>query len=89
MLDFERIIDKDKGKPVRIQAVRYEGKLGLDIRELYQDKETGEWKPGKKGVRFYVGEPAKIDGEGGYDQLNAFLACVAEFAQELEDAEEA
>lgn len=35
---------------IRVQKNEYKGKFYLDIRKFYEDKDTGDWKPTKKGI---------------------------------------
>jgi len=46
----------DIGNKKRITVRKFKSKQYVDIREFYEDKETGEKKPGKKGVSLAVDE---------------------------------
>lgn len=35
---------------IRIQKTEFKGKEYIDIRKFYQDNETEEWKPTRKGI---------------------------------------
>lgn len=48
-----KIIESGSMKIV-VQWSEFNGRLGMDIRKFYQDKETGEMKPTKKGI--WIGE---------------------------------
>jgi hypothetical protein len=45
-------IRKNKSEVIRIQLKEYEGHKLIDLRVWYEDKETGEYKPTKKGISF-------------------------------------
>jgi len=45
-------IRKNKNEVIRIQLKEYEGHKLIDLRVWYEDKETGEYKPTKKGISF-------------------------------------
>lgn len=44
----------------RIAIREYKGHKFADIREFYTDKESGEWKPGKKGITLNKQEVEKL-----------------------------
>lgn len=46
----------------RIAVREYKGHKFVDIREFYTDKESGEWKPGKKGITLNKQEVEKLKG---------------------------
>jgi len=48
MADYVTIMDGNKEKRVFIEE--YKGKTYLHIREFYEDKNSGEMKPGKGGT---------------------------------------
>ena len=41
---------KIKSGIIRIQKSEFKEKTYLDIRKFYQDKETDEWRPTRKGI---------------------------------------
>lgn len=43
-------IQKSKSKKINIALVKKEKVSGLDIREYYKDKETGNYLPGARGL---------------------------------------
>jgi len=46
----------DLGTRKRLTVRKFKGKQYVDIREFYEDKETGQKKPGKKGVSLAADE---------------------------------
>ena len=52
-------IRKNKSEVIRIQSKEYEGHKLIDLRVWYEDKETGEYKPTKKGISLM---PDKVPG---------------------------
>ena len=85
MLDFKReIYIGDSDKPIIVQAMMYDGREALDIRKTYRDKESGELKPDRRGVRFYFDAEATVDGET-YDAAEALLVALAEFDDAYRD----
>lgn len=42
----------DLGGNKQVKVSSFKGKWAVDIREMYEDKETGELKPGRKGTGF-------------------------------------
>ena len=43
-----------------LRVKQFKGKTYIDIREFYEDKDTGEKKPGKKGIMINVEQWGKI-----------------------------
>lgn len=37
---------------IRVSKTTYKEKEYIDVRKYYQDKDTGEWKPTRKGITF-------------------------------------
>ncbi len=35
---------------IGVQKNEYKGKVYIDIRKFYEDRDTGEWKPTRKGI---------------------------------------
>lgn len=48
------IIEKNKREQIRIEVNEFRGQDLVDIRIYYQDQDSGEWKPSKKGIAFRV-----------------------------------
>jgi len=48
------IIEKNKREQIRIEVNEFRGQDLVDIRVYYQDQDSGEWKPSKKGIAFRV-----------------------------------
>ena len=43
-------LDETRANPTRISVRKYKGRLMVDIRQMYKDDDSGEWKYGKKGI---------------------------------------
>ncbi len=43
-------------KDIRIDVSEFRGETRVDIRRWYQDRETGEWKRGNKGINMSIDE---------------------------------
>jgi hypothetical protein len=39
---------------IRVQKNEFKGKHYIDVRKFYQDKDTEEWKPTRKGISIPV-----------------------------------
>lgn len=48
------IIEKNKREQIRIEVNEFRGQDLVDIRVYYQDQDSYEWKPSKKGIAFKV-----------------------------------
>lgn len=48
------VIEKNKREQIRIEVNEFRGQDLVDIRVYYQDQDSGEWKPSKKGIAFRV-----------------------------------
>ncbi|KAL1597138.1 hypothetical protein SLS60_008720 [Paraconiothyrium brasiliense] len=60
----------------RVTVSDFKGQTLVSIREYYQDKESGDMKPGKKGISLSI------------DQYNAFLAAAPLLESVLTEKEE-
>tara|TARA_R100001082_G_scaffold21470_3_gene10311 strand:- start:3155 stop:3382 length:228 start_codon:yes stop_codon:yes gene_type:complete len=45
-------IKKNSSEIIRIEPKEYKGNEFIDIRVFFQDKDTGEYRPTKKGISF-------------------------------------
>lgn len=54
MISVATIIEKNKREQIRIEVNEFRGQDLVDIRIYYQDQDSGEWKPSKKGIAFRV-----------------------------------
>ncbi|MEW6425794.1 MAG: transcriptional coactivator p15/PC4 family protein [Bacillota bacterium] len=54
MISVATIIEKNKREQIRIEVNEFRGQDLVDIRVYYQDQDSGEWKPSKKGIAFRV-----------------------------------
>jgi len=43
-------LQKNANQKLKVELKNYKGHDFIDIRTYYEDKESGEWKPTKKGV---------------------------------------
>lgn len=58
----------------RLTVRKWNSKLLIDIREYYKDKQSGDWKPGKKGIsltleQYQVLRDVILDSNHAWDQL--------------------
>ena len=54
MISVATVIEKNKREQIRIEVNEFRGQDLVDIRVYYQDQDSGEWKPSKKGIAFRV-----------------------------------
>jgi hypothetical protein len=55
------MIEINNGKGlIRVQKNEYKGKYYIDIRKFYEDKDSGEWLPTKKGISIPIDLAQKI-----------------------------
>lgn len=67
---YEKVVE-GKSKVVRVALVKFKGKLGIDVREMYKDDDD-ELKPGRKGIRIPV-----ASGEAVLNAMTEAMAMAA------------
>jgi len=86
MAQFSEFLYFGDGKAIRLETTKYNGKSGIDIREMYTNKD-GELKETRRGIRIYANTEAVYDGEP-MDLTDAFFAAIYELAEAVKEGDD-